>query len=105
MQVWKLKPLFQELTGLQNLNPSFYLFLFISRLNELGIKAKSPAEFIEKAKSIVTDHHQLERKKSTLELEIRRLEQDRDTIIGKGGKRLVTMCALTRVSHVIFDAC
>ena len=39
------------------------LQLLKCRLNELGIQAKSPPEFIEKAKGIVRSHHKLQVKR------------------------------------------
>lgn len=44
------------------------------RLGELGITAKNSPEFIEKAKGIVCNHHDLQRKKVSLEAEIQQLE-------------------------------
>lgn len=50
------------------------LGLLKSRLHELGIQAKNSPEFIDKAKGIVCNHHDLQRRKTNLEQEVRQLE-------------------------------
>ena len=62
------------------------LNLLKTRLNELGIQAKTPPEFIEKAKGIVCQHHDLQRNKTSLESEIRQLEIEQEKIIAAKGK-------------------
>jgi hypothetical protein len=57
------------------------LGLLETRLRELGIQAKTPPEFIEKAKGIVSSHHALQRNKSSLESDIRELEESRDMLL------------------------
>jgi len=57
------------------------LGLLKSRLGELGIKAKNSPEFIEKAKGIVCSHHELQRRRSGLEAEIRQLEAESDRLV------------------------
>ena len=56
------------------------LQLLKCRLNELGIQAKSPPEFIEKAKGIVGAHHTLQKDKTSLEKEIQALEEQTSRI-------------------------
>jgi hypothetical protein len=65
------------------------LGLLKARLGELGIPAKTPPEFIEKAKGIVSHHHELQRNKSNLEGEIRQLEIDRENLVQIKEKELI----------------
>jgi len=65
------------------------LGLLKTRLKELGIQAKTPPEFIEKAKGIVSSHHELQKNKLSLEREIRQLEAERDTLIASKEQELV----------------
>ena len=63
--------------------------LLKSRLGELGISAKSPSEFIEKAKGIVGAHHELQRNKATIENEVRQLELEQEKIIQTKEKEMM----------------
>ena len=65
------------------------LGLLKTRLKELGIQAKTPPEFIEKAKGIVSSHHELQKNKLSLEREIRQLEAERDTLIASKEQELI----------------
>ncbi len=57
------------------------LGLLKCRLNELGIQAKTPPEFIDKAKGIVCQHHDLQRNKANIEAEVRQLEMEQEKMI------------------------
>lgn len=65
------------------------LSLLKARLGELGISAKSPSEFIEKAKGIVSNHHDLQRNKATIETEVRQLELEQEKIIQTKEKEMI----------------
>ncbi len=65
------------------------LGLLKTRLRELGIQAKTPPEFIEKAKGIVSSHHELQRSKASLEREIRQLEEERAALLASKENELV----------------
>ena len=65
------------------------LSLLKRRLDELGIQAKTPPEFIEKAKMIVCNHHELQRNKAGLETEISKLSQAQSQIVAKKEKELI----------------
>jgi hypothetical protein len=58
-------------------------------LRELGITAATPTEFIEKAKGIVCSHNTLKDKSSSLQEEIRRLEQEQEHLIQAKEKELL----------------
>ena len=75
------------------------LGLLKCRLNELGIQAKSPPEFIEKAKSIVCNHHELQRGKSNLENEIRQLEEEQEKVIAAKEKELLDKIMKSGVTY------
>merc|ERR1719411_354880 len=75
------------------------LGLLKCRLNELGIQAKSPPEFIEKAKSIVCNHHELQRGKASLENEIRQLEAEQEKVIAAKEKELLEKIMKSGVSY------
>jgi len=60
-----------------------------ARLRELGITAATPTEFIEKAKGIVCSHNTLKDKSSSLQEEIRRLEQEQEHLIQAKEKELL----------------
>eukprot|EP00095_Tigriopus_kingsejongensis_P006310 maker-scaffold61_size441589-snap-gene-3.32 protein:Tk06310 transcript:maker-scaffold61_size441589-snap-gene-3.32-mRNA-1 annotation:"histone h3" len=64
------------------------LGLLKCRLQELGIKAKTPPEFIEKAKGIVCNHHELQKNKGGLDAEIKQLEADKEKLIQAKEKEL-----------------
>ena len=64
------------------------LALLKCRLKELGIQAKSPPEFIEKAKGIVCNHHELQKDKSNLDREVQDLEAEQEKIIAAKEKEL-----------------
>jgi hypothetical protein len=53
------------------------------------LQAKTPPEFIEKAKLIVCNHHELQRTKASLESEIAKLEQGQGQIIAKKERELI----------------
>ena len=72
------------------------LGLLKTRLKELGIQAKTPPEFIEKAKGIVSSHHELQKNKLSLEREIRQLETERDTLIASKEQELIEKYAKER---------
>jgi hypothetical protein len=55
----------------------------------LGITAATPTEFIEKAKGIVCSHNTLKDKSSSLQEEIRRLEQEQEHLIQAKEKELL----------------
>ena len=65
------------------------LALLKRRLDELGIQAKTPPEFIEKAKMIVCNHHELQRNKAGLEAEIAKLEAAQSQIVAKKERELI----------------
>ena len=65
------------------------LNLLKTRLSELGIQAKSPPEFIEKAKGIVSQHHELQRNKVSVENEVRQLELEQEKIIQTKEKEML----------------
>ena len=65
------------------------LNLLKSRLNELGIQAKSPPEFIEKAKGIVCQHHELQRNKAAMENEVKQLEHEQEKMIQAKEKEML----------------
>ena len=65
------------------------LNLLKTRLSELGIQAKTPPEFIEKAKGIVCQHHELQRNKASVENEVRQLELEQEKIIQTKEKEML----------------
>jgi H3 lysine-79-specific histone-lysine N-methyltransferase len=65
------------------------LALLKRRLDELGIQAKTPPEFIEKAKMIVCNHHELQRNKASLESEVAKLEQAQNQMLIKKERELM----------------
>ena len=67
----------------------FHPGLLKCRLNELGIKAKTHPEFIERAKEIVCDHHELQRNNSSLEDEVKQLEVDHEKMLAKQEKEFI----------------
>ena len=52
-------------------------------------QAKTPPEFIEKAKMIVCNHHELQRSKAGLESEIAKLEQTQGQMMAKKERELI----------------
>merc|ERR1711892_563274 len=52
-----------------------------SGLKELGIEAGTPPDFIEKAKGIVCEHNDLQKKKYCLEAEIKQLEEEQNNLL------------------------
>jgi hypothetical protein len=52
-------------------------------------QAKTPPEFIEKAKMIVCNHHELQRSKASLESEIAKLEQTQGQMVAKKERELI----------------
>lgn len=65
------------------------LNLLKTRLSELGIQAKTPPEFIEKAKGIVCQHHELQRNKAAMENEVRQLELEQEKMIQAKEKEML----------------
>ena len=65
------------------------LGLLKARLRELGIKADNPTLFIGKAKEIVCSHNDLQKKRSGLEAEVRRLEADQEALITSKEKEIL----------------
>ena len=65
------------------------LGLLRSRLGELGISAKNSPEFIEKAKGIVCSHHELQRKRTSLEQEIKNLEAESEKLAAVKEREMV----------------
>ncbi len=65
------------------------LNLLKQRLSELGIQAKTPPEFIEKAKGIVCQHHELQRNRASVENEVRQLELEQEKIIQTKEKEMM----------------
>ena len=81
----KVKTLETQIDGL--LHDS--LGLLKARLSELGIDADTPTEFIERAKGIVCSHNDLQKKRSCIEAEIRKLEIDQDNLIARKEKEIL----------------
>ena len=79
------------------------LGLLMARLRELGISANTQTDFIEKAKGIVCNHNDIQKKKGGLEAEIRRLELDQENIITKKEKEILD-AVLAQRSGVNNDA-
>eukprot|EP00092_Neocalanus_flemingeri_P011552 GFUD01012449.1.p1 GENE.GFUD01012449.1~~GFUD01012449.1.p1 ORF type:complete len:1610 (-),score=395.77 GFUD01012449.1:789-5618(-) len=52
-----------------------------SGLKELGIEATTPPEFIEKAKGIVCEHNELQKRRYCLEAEIKQLEEEQNKLL------------------------
>ena len=65
------------------------LGLLKARLRELGISADAPTEFIEKAKGIVCSHNDLQKKKGSLDAEVRKLELEQEALITKKEKEIL----------------
>ncbi|XP_059099088.1 histone-lysine N-methyltransferase, H3 lysine-79 specific-like [Tigriopus californicus] len=72
------------------------LGLLQCRLQELGIKAKTPPEFIEKAKGIVCSHHDLQKNKASLEAEVRALEANHEKLMLTKERELLEKLAQER---------
>ena len=54
-----------------------------------NFQAKTPPEFIEKAKGIVCQHHELQRNKVSVENEVRQLEMEQEKIIQTKEKEML----------------
>ena len=65
------------------------LGLLKARLRELGISADAPTEFIEKAKGIVCSHNDLQKRKGSLDAEVRKLELEQEALITKKEKEIL----------------
>ena len=65
------------------------LGLLKARLRELGISADAPTEFIEKAKGIVCSHNDLQKRKGSLDAEVRKLEVEQEALITKKEKEIL----------------
>uniref|UniRef100_A0A0K2TNK4 Histone-lysine N-methyltransferase, H3 lysine-79 specific n=1 Tax=Lepeophtheirus salmonis TaxID=72036 RepID=A0A0K2TNK4_LEPSM len=59
------------------------------RLRELGIPATSPPEFIEKAKEIVSIHHELQNNRKNLEGEVNKIQEENDNLISSKEQELI----------------
>ena len=79
------------------------LGLLKARLRELGISAETPTEFIERAKGIVCSHNDLQKKKGSLDAEVRRLELEQEAIITRKEKEILD-AVLAQRSGVNNDA-
>jgi hypothetical protein len=63
------------------------------------IQAKTPPEFIEKAKMIVGNHHELQRNKASLEAEIAKLEHAQSQVVAKKEKELIELGMREGLTH------
>ena len=72
-------------------------------LKELGIEATNPPQFIEKAKDIVCQHNELQKKKINLESEVSELQQEQARLTKEKERQLFESLLANKSSHNLTD--